>query len=76
MARVKVIEHGYFFKNNKLRTKCTCGCVYLTPRKKVRQHTKTNFQDYFYTDCPECIHCNEQNVTKLRKEMEGKDEKL
>lgn len=90
MARIKVIEHGYFFKNNKLKTKCACGCVYLTHKKKVQVKDGTNqigelryeISEYFATFCPECGRYNRQNIEQLRKEkeckvtLEGKHEKL
>lgn len=84
MKKVKVIEHGYFFRNGYLKTKCNCGCVYLTPKKKVKICSGVNvigerswdISDYFSTTCPECEKYNRQNIQELRKEMEGKHEKL
>lgn len=86
MKKVKVIEHGYFFRNGYLKTKCNCGCVYLTPKKKVkicswvppigeRSWDIWDISDYFSTICPECEKYNRQNIQELRKEMEGKHER-
>lgn len=79
MKKVKVIEHGYFFKNGYLKTKCTCGCVYITSNKMVKHDSEVRvkgerhweMQEYFLTECPECHKYNKQFEEDLRKEMEA-----
>lgn len=78
MKKVKVIEHGYFFKNGYLKTQCKCGCVYLTSAKNVLMR-EDSFDlasgTYFQTYCPECEQRNKQYLQDLRKEMEVKNER-
>lgn len=78
MRKVKVIEHGYFFNNGYLKTKCNCGCVYLTSKKKVMKQVDSyvDFGSYFVTYCPECGDRNRQYLIDLKKETEaGNDRK-
>ena len=69
----KIEKHGYFFRKNRLQTECKCGCVYLTPKKKVKimeYHSMAHYYGgtskhkngdvYFETSCPECKHENTQ----------------
>lgn len=69
MNRTKIEKHGYFFRNGRLRTECKCGCVYLTPKRKVRICTSYHTHKvYFKTECPECKRENEQYFEDLEKE--------
>lgn len=77
MNRTKIEKHGYFFRNGRLRTECKCGCVYLTPKRKVKidiYHSIAHYyittehkngDTYFETECPECLHTNKQWVKDM-----------
>ena len=66
---IKIEKHGYFFRNGRLRTECKCGCVYTTPKRKVKMY-RDFYTDkiYFDTKCTECKHENEQYLKDLMKE--------
>lgn len=66
--KVKVIEHGYFFKNAVLETRCACGCVYRTPKRKVHLHEWFDGDVSFETNCPECAKVNRQFRSDMAKE--------
>ena len=73
MNRAKIEKHGYFFRNGRLRTECKCGCVYLTRKKNV--HIRTDYythKETFQTQCPECLHFNDQIIEDLMALEEGK----
>ena len=72
--KVKVIEHGFFYKNSMLETKCACGCVYRTPKRKVHIYERTNGDVIFETNCPECVKANRQFRSEMAKEA-CKDER-
>ena len=63
---IKIEKHGYFFHRGRLRTECKCGCVYHTPKRKVRSTTDPyTHYDVFETKCPECTHYNRQFLKDL-----------
>lgn len=69
MNRTKIEKHGYFFRNGRLRTECKCGCVYLTPKRKVKIYRSyLTCKVYFETKCPECKNENDQYLEDLEKE--------
>ena len=81
---IKIEKHGYFFRKGRLRTECKCGCLYLTPKKKVKideyhsiaqyyvASAHNNGDVYFETECPECKHRNKQWLNEI--EMPKEDE--
>lgn len=63
---IKIEKHGYFFRKGRLRTECNCGCVYLTPKKKVYigiEHF--TLKEIFETTCPECLTLNTQYIRSM-----------
>jgi hypothetical protein len=84
---IKIEKHGYFFCRGRLRTECKCGCVYHTPKKKVkieeyhslaRYYLKTEHENgdvYFETECPECRHTNKQWLKEMESPKENNDER-
>lgn len=76
MFGTKIEKHGVFFRKGRLRTECKCGCVYHTPKRRVKMeiyhsmasyYIKDTHQDeaYFETTCPECLHENKQWRSEL-----------
>lgn len=71
--RTKVIKHGFFFKNKKLRTTCICGCEYETPARKVEKvDVRPSYAHFpndlrFDTICPECGEKNRQWRNEMLK---------
>ena len=60
---VKIEKHGHFFRKKRVRTTCSCGCVYLIPKKDVKKDREYNYStgEYdvrFHTICPECMAIN------------------
>ena len=64
MFGTKIEKHGVFFRKGRLRTECKCGCVYHTPKQKVRVGKSYAYgmtdEIYYETTCPECRHENWQ----------------
>ena len=68
---IKIEKHGYFFHRGRLRTERKCGCVYHTPKRKVRSYTEYRTDEvYFTTKCPECKRENDQYLKDLERMKE------
>lgn len=73
-GRKKILKHGVFFREGRIKTDCRCGCAYQSKPNDVEIFNEVRFDGreitVFRTRCPECMNVNKQYKCDLEKKTD------